>query len=97
MTTLCTVVAVGNNAWLPDWCRLLIIRTLATATEPEGPGLLLVRSDAVARPPRISDARGDRRHADGGVRSHHMTARDVACRVGGLIACGLPQRFPTSA
>ena len=35
---MCTVVAVGNNAWLADWCRLLIIRTLATAAGPEDPG-----------------------------------------------------------
>ena len=97
MATLCTVVGVGNNPWLAYWCRPLIIRTLAVATEPEGPGRLLVRLDAVARPPRISDARGGRRHANGRVRSYRMTARDVACRVGGLIACGLPERFPTNA
>lgn len=22
MATLCTVIVVGNNAWLADWCRL---------------------------------------------------------------------------
>ena len=93
---MCTVVAVGNNAWLADWYRLLIIRTLAIATEPEDPGRLLVKAGGV-RPLRISDARGGRRHANGGLRSYRMTAREVACRAGGLIACGLPERFPTNA
>ena len=95
--TLCTVVAVGNNAWLADWCRLLIIRTSAVATEPEDPERLLVKAGAGARPLRISDARGGRRHAHGGLRSYRMTAREVACRAGRLIACGLPERFPTNA
>lgn len=103
--TLCTVVAVGNNAWLADWCRLLIIRTLAIATEPEDAGRLLVKAGAGApplriagaRPLRISDAKGGRRHASDGLRGYRMTAREVACRAGRLIACGLPGRFPTNA
>ena len=96
MATLCTVVAVGNNTWLADWCRLLIIRTLAMATEPESRGRLLAWSDAVARPPRISDARGGRRRAKRGARSYRIAARDMAFRVGGLIPRGLPEPFPSN-
>ena len=58
--TLCTVVAVGNNAWLADWCRLLIIRTLAIATEPEDAGRLLVKAGAGAPP--ATDSRGAPRY-----------------------------------
>ena len=86
MATLCTVVAVGNNAWLADWCRLLIIRTLAIANEPERRERLLVRSDAVARPPRRPDARGGTLRealcgpcgADRGVASVHAPERRVS-------------------
>ena len=93
MATLCMVIAVGNNAWLADWCRLLIIRTLAVAIEPERRGRHLVRSDAVARPPQITDARGCRRHANRVVRS---SIEAVAARGTGRIRCRLSQRLSRS-